>query len=295
MRGVEPRFVWLHETRSPERVPAIEAALEREKIPYRTGLQVGPQPSIVFTVAERHLDTAKAIVAHVLEPFEDDDAEAAWEAAREAEARERERATFPSGPIAAAATLVFVHLVIVLAFVGADPTRERLTALGGLVRTGDAFEIWRLLTSLFLHSDVRHVLGNGLSLVAFAVPAIVTWGYARSGVLYLLCGVGGGLAALEAHPAGTVIVGSSGAVAGLFGAWLIATARRARNAPMTRRAWIRTIGVGFLVLPSLVNPVTSEGRPISVAAHLGGLATGVVLGLLLDVWQERGEQGMGAM
>jgi membrane associated rhomboid family serine protease len=123
---------------------------------------------------------------------------------------------------------------------------------------------------------------NGLALVVFGVPAVLTWGYARATLLYILAGIGGGLVALALHPPGTLLVGSSGAVAGLFGAWLVATGFRARRAPLTRRAWIRTVGLGLLVLPSFLTPTSSDGRPISVAAHLGGLVSGALLGFVLE-------------
>ena len=79
-----------------------------------------------------------------------------------------------------------------------------------------------------------------------------------------------------------MIIGSSGAVAGLFGAWVVVTFRWARREALERRARIRTMGIALLFLPSLLNPVTSSGQPISVSSHLGGLATGMVVGALLS-------------
>ncbi len=282
------RLALLYSTRQAELVPLIEGTLERAGIRYHTSLQVGADPRIVFTVAEGRLAEARALVERAVEravePQPDQEAaeEQAWETALAAERDERLRATFPRGAIAATAALVLLHVWIVLGLLGPAPSRARLTTLGALVRTGDEIEPWRLVTSLFLHSGLGHVGWNGLALVVFGVPAILAWGYLRAALLYVLAGIGGGLVALAVHPPGTLIEGSSGAVAGLFGAWLVATALRARRAPLTRRAWVRTVGVGLLVLPSFLTPATSDGRPISVAAHLGGLASGAVLGLVLE-------------
>ena len=62
------------------------------------------------------------------------------------------------------------------------------------------------------------------------------------------------------------------------GAWVASTLRRARRAPLPRRAWLRGIGVGLLVLPSLLTSVGPDGRAISVEAHLGGLLCGALIG-----------------
>jgi membrane associated rhomboid family serine protease len=293
----EPAYSFLYGTRRAEMVPAIERALLSAGIPYHSGLLAGADPQLVFTVPEDRLDEARRLVERAVGEVpsgaaarsEEDLEEDAWEAARDAEEMERRRAAVPHGPLQAAGALVLAHFAVLFTLVGPQPTAARLAAVGGLVRGQGPIEAWRLVTSLFLHTGVRHVAWNGLSLMAFAVPAVLSWGYARAGVLYLAAGIGGGLAALLAQPEGTVTVGSSGAVAGLFGAWLVATLRRAGRAPMTRRARVRAVGVGLLILPSLLSPMTSEGRPVSVAAHLGGLVTGAAVGWVLEILIRRSD------
>jgi membrane associated rhomboid family serine protease len=283
------RHAVLYATREVEVVPAIEAALERAGIPYRTGLQVGPNARIVFTVAESRLAEARAVVSRASMPAPDPQATEDLDTAAEVDEESRQSlpAGFPAGAVAATTALVLLHLWIVLGLVGAEPSRSQLLSLGALVREGGGVEPWRFVTSLLLHSGPHHVAWNGLALVVFGVPAILTWGYLRAAMLYVLSGIGGGVVALAAHAPGTLLVGSSGAVAGLFGAWLVTTGLDARRAPLTRRAWIRTVGLGLLVLPSLLNPVTADGRPISVAAHLGGLASGSILASLLEYRRAR--------
>lgn len=293
--GSNAPYSFLYGTQRAELVPVLERALEGAGIPYHSGLLADPEPHVVFTVPDDRLDEARRLLARHVRSIpeisvENEDEvidEEIWERAREEEARERRAATFPRGPLQAGAALVLAHFAILFAFIGTDPTASRLASLGGLVRADAPIEPWRLVTSLFLHSGVRHVAWNGLSFVVFLVPAIVAWGYGRTALLYLLAGIGGGIAGFLAHPAGTVLVGSSGAVAGLFGAWLVATLRRALRAPMTRHAIVRAVGIGLLVLPSLLTPTTSDGRSISVAAHLGGMATGAAIGYVLDVLRDR--------
>jgi membrane associated rhomboid family serine protease len=186
------------------------------------------------------------------------------------------QARFPWAEIAPIAATVLVHLWLARG----SPARE-LVRRGALVAGATGEEPWRLLTALFLHVDVRHVLWNGVSMAAFGVPLLTRLGLVRAVLVYLASGVGGGLTALAFAAPGTTILGSSGAVAGLFGAWIALWLDRARREDLVRRARIRTIGIALLVLPSLVTPQTPEGRPISVSSHLGGLATGMIVGAVL--------------
>ncbi|MDX1390451.1 MAG: rhomboid family intramembrane serine protease, partial [Acidobacteriota bacterium] len=193
----------------------------------------------------------------------------------------REDTRFPWGPVQVVAAVVLVHLAIVFALVGPTPSAAVLAHAGGLVSGSTRYEPWRLVTSLFVHSSPSHALWNGVSMLVFCVPLITTIGYARTAAVYLGAGICGGLAAVWATEPGVVIVGSSGAVAGLFGAWLSINVVRARRQALTRRALLRVVGVGLLVLPSFVSPTTSAGRAVSVESHMGGLIFGIVVGVAL--------------
>jgi len=201
-----------------------------------------------------------------------------WELGLQVIEEKDEDATFPAGPLAAAGALFLLHFAIVLLLVGPSPSIHHLIALGGLVTGGTLREPFRLVTSLFLHADPSHALWNGVSLLAFAVPLIVRHGYLRTSGIYLAAGIGGCLASLATTTPGTVTIGSSGAVAGLFGAWVADALLRARQERLSRRARVRAIGIALLVLPSLLQAATPSGDAIGVASHLGGLAAGLVLG-----------------
>lgn len=259
-------------TDNPSVARAIEQALRDAGIRFETGLRTKPDPGLVFTVRECDAATARAVIEQAFGsgPLTADDAPQ--------DEGERGGGIFPRGPIAAAAALALLHLALVVLLVGRDPAPGRFAALGALVVGAPPRELWRLVTSLFLHSDPGHVFWNGLSMTVFAVPLIDRVGWTRTALLYLAGGVLGGVAALLASDPGTVILGSSGAVAGLFGGWLVSTIRRARRAPLARRAVVRAVGIGLLVLPSLLTPTTAGGKRISVAAHLGGLGTGLLWG-----------------
>ncbi len=191
-------------------------------------------------------------------------------------------ASFPWGPVLALAGIVLVHIAFVLGLVGLHPSTPLFARLGGLVSGPLVVEQpWRLVTHVFLHADPSHVFWNGLSMVIFAVPLIIDLGYPITAAIYLAGGVLGGIAGALGVPDGVVLIGSSGAVAGLFGAWIAITLLRARASPLPRLARIRVVGIALLVLPSFLTPTTSTGEPISVGSHLGGLAAGLAAGILL--------------
>jgi rhomboid protease GluP len=198
---------------------------------------------------------------------------------------------FPWTEVQIVACFVLVHLGLAFWAGGPLPPGRALVESGGLLAGGTLDQPWRLLTSLFLHSGPSHVLWNGLSMVVFAVPLLSRMGTLRAGLIYFASGLGGGVAALSFAEPGTLIIGSSGAVAGLFGAWVVLTFRQARREPLGRRARIRTVGIAMLVLPSLIKPTTAAGQPISVSSHLGGLATGMLIGAILSLGMVRADPG----
>jgi rhomboid protease GluP len=188
------------------------------------------------------------------------------------------------------AAVIALHLLLVLAVDAGLLSRQAIVEQGALRRGATLVEPWRLVTSLVLHSSVRHVLANGLSMLVFAVPLLGWVGLPRAAMVYLAAGIGGGITAVALADFGVSILGSSGAVAGLFGAWVVLALERASLADLPGRARLRTAGIALLVLPSLVNPLTAEGRPVSVSSHLGGALTGMLVGMALSRgWLHRSE------
>jgi len=186
------------------------------------------------------------------------------------------RNPFPQGPVEVAMALILIHFALVLA-TGSELFAD-FALQAGLTRK----EPWRLISSLFLHADLRHAFWNGVALLVFSVPLINLLGYGRTAIVYLASGVGGGVGAVLTAADGTTIIGSSGAVAGLFGAWVVVRLRTASRSSLPFRARVRAAGIGLLVLPSLVNPITPQGQPVSVGSHIAGLATGMLIGAALS-------------
>jgi len=95
-------------------------------------------------------------------------------------------------------------------------------------------------------------------------------------IVYLVSGLAGSMASLMWN-AGAVSAGASGAIFGLFGVLLGFTVRGRGSIPAEKLRDLRSSGLGFLLF-NLVFGMTVQG--IDLAAHLGGLATGIACGLI---------------
>ncbi len=126
-------------------------------------------------------------------------------------------------------------------------------------------QIYRLLTSAFLHHGPMHLLLNMWALYVVGPPLEGMLGRGRFGALYLLSALGGSVAVYLLAPLNTATAGASGAIFGLFAATLI-VGRRMR------------MDVGWVAAVILINLVFTFTVPqISWQGHIGGLITGLLV------------------
>jgi rhomboid protease GluP len=138
-------------------------------------------------------------------------------------------------------------------------------------------EYWRLFTAMFLHVGIIHLFFNMLYL-AWLGPTIERFfGNLAFAAIYLFSGLGGALASMAVHPT-LAAAGASGAIFGVFGAIVGFLAARWQSVPRTILTPLVVAALAFIT-SSLIAGIF-EPR-IDLAAHLGGLATGLVCGLLL--------------
>ena len=118
-------------------------------------------------------------------------------------------------------TLIALNVVVFLYELGLGPDdRLRLFFQFGLVPS--SFSWAAAVTSMFLHDGWLHVGGNLLSLWIFGDNVEDRMGHGRFIVFYLLAGLVAGLAEAWAEPGSAVpVIGASGAIAGVMGAYLI--------------------------------------------------------------------------
>lgn len=143
------------------------------------------------------------------------------------------------------------------------------------------------ITATFVHGGWFHVLGNMLFLWVFGDNVEDRLGHGKYLLFYLAAGVAGGVAHIMTNPASTVpVVGASGAVAGVLGAYIIAFPRSRILAlvPLFIIFFLTEIpAVVFIALwfvLQLFNGVASLGgaaTPVAWWAHIGGFLIGVLL------------------
>ena len=135
-------------------------------------------------------------------------------------------------------------------------------------------EWWRLFSSMFLHGGIMHLLLNisGLVIAAFFVEPLL--GRKNYFILYILSGLCGSLASIWWYP-NTISVGASGAIFGLYGAifGLLLT-----NAFPKASKKVMLMMIGIYVGINLLWGLTGG---IDNAAHIGGLLSGALIGIIL--------------
>lgn len=139
-------------------------------------------------------------------------------------------------------------------------------------------EYWRLITSAFVHGGFIHVALNMWSLLAIGPLVERLYGNAAFAVIYLAAGIGGAIASVAASPV-RVSVGASGAICGVLGALLAFLLVHRRAIPALVLKPLRANALGYVVFIAILGAVVPN---IDQEAHLGGLATGFVVGFLLS-------------
>ncbi len=133
-----------------------------------------------------------------------------------------------------------------------------------------------LVTSQFLHGSVLHVVSNMLLFALFATQIEALLGHVKFALFYLTCGVVGGLAQVSMSLSSHVpIIGASGAIAGILGAFVI-------RHPSQWPAFI--VIVAWVIVQCLhgfgsvsLHVLSEQGGGTAYFAHIGGFAAGVLL------------------
>ncbi|MEG0987608.1 MAG: rhomboid family intramembrane serine protease [Clostridium sp.] len=139
-------------------------------------------------------------------------------------------------------------------------------------------QYYRLLTSVFMHFGISHLLNNMLVLFVLGDNLERALGKVKYLIFYLLCGVGANIISLtfnmEMNEYYIVSAGASGAIFGVVGGLVYAV--------IVNRGRLEDLGTAqlmILILFTLYHGFTSAG--IDNAAHIGGLIIGILLGVIL--------------
>ena len=179
--------------------------------------------------------------------------------------------------------LIIANLFIFYQEISLGPSLEGFINVFGLVPAH--LSIFNLFSSMFLHAGWMHVIGNMWVLWLFGDNVEDQMGHLKYLLFYLLVGVIAGAAHYLANPTSTVpVIGASGAVAGIMGAYFVMfrQARVFTYIPpiflVTIPAWVY---LGFWALSQLyygaIRLVGAQAGQIAFWAHIGGFAAGMIL------------------
>jgi rhomboid protease GluP len=140
---------------------------------------------------------------------------------------------------------------------------------------------WRLLTSMFIHGGLLHLAGNLGSLFFIGMFLEAAIGRACFLACYLAGGLGASIASAKWHES-TVSVGASGAIFALVGVLLVLTLLNKRDLPL-EKGWVLRFVLSWLALQLIIGFASNL---TDVAAHIGGLVTGLLLGLFFVLYPD---------
>jgi membrane associated rhomboid family serine protease len=189
------------------------------------------------------------------------------------------RPSFATAPV----SMGIIAFTAVIYLIGAlSPEAERwlfvnLAQFNVLIGAG---EWWRIFSAALLHASVMHILFNMYALYLFGPRLEQQVGSPAFAALYLASAGAGGAAAyvLLGTTSTTPLVGASGAIFGLFGAWIF-VAWKMRNTPGGRSMFTNLmvlLGIN-LALPLFIPNIAWE-------AHMGGLAAGFAIAYLWSIF-----------
>jgi membrane associated rhomboid family serine protease len=158
-----------------------------------------------------------------------------------------------------------------------DPSAQLLFDLGAMAPPAVAEgQFWRLFTAMFLHAGLLHVALNAYFFWLFGRVVESVFGRTWMLLIFLVSGFLASVASYAFGPVLALAVGASGAISGVFGAFIAYNYRRrhlAANAANLRMA------LTVIVLNAFIAVVYSS---IDWRAHVGGLVAGFALGYLAD-------------
>lgn len=192
----------------------------------------------------------------------------------------------PKGDHFITSIIININIVIFLLMIFSgvhllSPTGAEVLKWGGMRRWEVTHgEWWRLITSVFVHGGIMHLVLNIVGLVLAATFAEPLMGRKNYAILYVLSGLGASFVSI--YWKGSISCGASGAIFGIYGAILALLLTKA--IPKVEKRWMfRFFGIyaGVNLVFGLLSKSTDN------AAHIGGLLTGAMLAMIYYfIWKE---------
>lgn len=199
--------------------------------------------------------------------------------------------------------LIGLNVIVFLLQLMSDVDGKRIVyAYGAIPHNITTFEstqpihpLLTLFTSMFMHGGVFHIFGNMLYLWIFGNNIEDRLGHFRFILFYLFCGIAAALShTLTASGSGVPMIGASGAVSGVLGAYLLLFPMARIHTIIFLGFFVQTVQIpaliviGFWAIIQLANGLISQGTPsqggIAWFAHAGGFLAGLIT---MKLWQPR--------
>ena len=186
-----------------------------------------------------------------------------------------------SDNIAPVLAIIILCFLVFIATKVAEMMGHDIVPLLGLQTASFLERPWTIVTNLFMHGSIWHILFNMITLYFFGTFLIRLVGTRDFLLIYFLGGIVGNLVfMLFAYfyfltSPYSIVIGASGAVFALGGALALLTPRLrvfVFPIPVPMPLWVAVIG-GFVII-SFVGGIAWQG-------HLGGLVAGLIAGLIL--------------
>lgn len=157
------------------------------------------------------------------------------------------------------------------------PPGDRLFDLGAMQPLAIADgQYWRLFSAMFLHAGLLHIGFNAYALWLFGSSVESTYGRTRFILIYFVAGFLASAASYAFGPVEALGVGASGAIFGIFGAFIAYNYRR-------RHLALAAANLRWAMTMILLNVLLAFGfRGIDWRAHLGGVIAGVFAGTIAE-------------
>lgn len=164
---------------------------------------------------------------------------------------------------------------------GFVPARFDLTLHGKI----DLYVLFTLFSSMFLHADILHILGNMVYLWVFGDNVEDSCGHLGYLVFYLLSGLAGGLLHYYSDPTSIIpSLGASGAISGVLAGYLVLfPIARIRVAVVGYWGFFRIIRIrafwmiGFWFLMQVFFVFIADTSGVAYWAHIGGFIAGLLM------------------
>jgi len=169
-------------------------------------------------------------------------------------------------PITSGIIIINLLMFGIMSIVGSTKDGLTLYNFGAMYSSSEA-ELWRYISAIFIHIGFAHLFFNCFTLYVFAPPLELILGKTRYVIFYLLSGVAGNLATVLLESDVRISAGASGAIYGLYAAYLFLAIFRKEFFPQQMKQMIIII----IVLGFAYSFIVPE---VNIYAHLGGFVGG---------------------